>query len=92
MYEELIKDLEFYARQKENTLQGPLGALVKGTLNKEADTLRSAAQAIEALIAGQETLQSHIASLEEKLQIAQEANRKFMANLANITPEENLES
>ena len=83
MYQNLIDQLKFYAKQKQETVQSPLGALVKGSLLKEADTLLSAAQAIEALIAGQESLQEHIAKLEEKLKIAQEANRRFLETLSS---------
>ena len=60
MYENLINQLNFYIQQKETTMQLTVGRMVAPALKKEVDTLRSAIAAIEALVAGQETLKQSI--------------------------------
>lgn len=56
MYENLINRLKFYIQQKETTMQTSIGRMVAPAMKREVDTLRSAVEAIEALVAGQETL------------------------------------
>lgn len=58
MYENVINQLKFYIQQKETTMQLTVGRMVAPALKKEINTLHSAVEAIEALVAGQETLQS----------------------------------
>lgn len=56
MYENVINQLNFYIQQRETTMQLTVGRMLAPALKKEVDTLRSAVEAIEALVAGQETL------------------------------------
>ena len=60
MYENLINQLNFYIQQKETTMQTSIGRMVAPAMKREVDTLRSAVEAIEALVAGQETLKQSI--------------------------------
>ena len=60
MYENVINQLKFYIQQKETTMQLTVGRMVAPALKKEINTLRSAVEAIEALVAGQETLKQSI--------------------------------
>lgn len=60
MYENLTNQLNFYIQQKETTMQLTVGRMVAPALKKEINTLRSAVEAIEALVAGQETLKRDI--------------------------------